>query len=248
MAATPPSAFVGREAELARLAAALEEAEQGRAPAIVVEGESGAGKTRLLREFAGLAADRGAKVLFGRCVDCGDAGPPYWPIIEALRPLTGPDDPGRGPGDDRWRYFEDVLDRLEEAGRHSPVVLLLDDLHWADRSTRDLLGFLLANLAGGPGPLVVAAVRSEALVPGHPLLLLLAELRRSRRAEFLTLDRLGKGDVAAQLASILGEAPEPELLGEIWRRSEGNPFFVEELAAAARFSSGGHPPTPGGRE
>jgi DNA-binding CsgD family transcriptional regulator/tetratricopeptide (TPR) repeat protein len=239
---------VGREAELARLAAALEEAGQGRAPAIVVEGESGAGKTRLLREFAGLAADRGAKVLFGRCVDCGDAGPPYWPIIEALRPLTGPDDPGRGPGDDRWRYFEDVLDRLEEAGRHSPVVLLLDDLHWADRSTRDLLGFLLANLAGGPGPLVVAAVRSEALVPGHPLLPLLAELRRSRRAEFLTLDRLGQGDVAAQLASILGEAPEPELLEEIWRRSEGNPFFVEELAAATRFSSGGHPPTPGGRE
>ena len=78
MAATPPSAFVGREAELARLTAALEEAGQGRAPAIVVEGESGAGKTRLLREFAALAAAHGAKVLFGRCVDCGDAGPPYW--------------------------------------------------------------------------------------------------------------------------------------------------------------------------
>jgi ATP/maltotriose-dependent transcriptional regulator MalT len=239
---------VGREAELARLAAALEEAGQGRAPAIVVEGESGAGKTRLLREFAALAAERGAKVLFGRCVDCGDAGPPYWPIIEALRPLAAPGDAGQGPGDDRWRYFEEVLDRLEEAGRHSPVVLLLDDLHWADRSTRDLLGFLLANLAGGAGPLVVAAVRSEALVPGHPLLPLLAELRRSRRAEFLTLDPLGKGDVAAQLTSILGEAPEPELLDEIWRRSEGNPFFVEELLAAARRSSGGLPPTPGGHE
>ena len=231
MAATPSSAFVGREAELARLAVALEEAGQGRAPAIVVEGESGAGKTRLLREFATRAAERRATVLFGRCVDCGDAGPPYWPIIEALRALPASDAaPGVG---DRGGFFEQVLDRLEEAGRRSPVVVLVDDLHWADRSTRDLLGFLLANLAGEPGPLVVTAVRSEALVPGHALLPLLAELRRSRRAEFLTLDPLGKGDVAAQLTSILGQPPEPELLDEIWRRSEGNPFFVEELLAAA---------------
>ena len=225
---------MGREAELARLVAALEEAGQGRAPAIVLEGESGAGKTRLLREFAALAAERGATVLFGRCVDCGDAGPPYWPIIEALRPASTGHEPGRGASGDRARFFEQVLDRLEDLGHLSPVALLLDDLHWADRSTRDLLGFLLANLAGEPGPLVVTAVRSEALVPGHPLLPLLAELRRSRRAEFLPLDRLGKGDVAAQLTSILGHAPEPALLEEIWRRSEGNPFYVEELLAAAR--------------
>ena len=234
MAAPPPSDFVGREAELARLVAALEEAGQGRAPAIVLEGESGAGKTRLLREFAALAAERGATVLFGRCVDCGDAGPPYWPIIEALRPASTGAEPGRGTSGDRARFFEQVLDRLEDLGRLSPVALLLDDLHWADRSTRDLLGFLLANLAGEPGPLVVTTVRSEALVPGHPLLPLLAELRRSRRAEFLPLDRLGKGDVAAQLTSMLGHAPEPDLLEEIWRRSEGNPFYVEELLAAAR--------------
>jgi DNA-binding CsgD family transcriptional regulator len=225
---------VGREAEIARLVAALEEAGQGRAPAIVVEGESGAGKTRLLREFAALAAERGATVLFGRCVDCGDAGPPYWPIIEALRSVSIAAEPGWAASDDRARFFEAVLDRLEDLGRHSPVALLVDDLHWADRSTRDLLGFLLANLAGEPGPLVVAAVRSEALVPGHPLVPLLAELRRSRRAEFLPLDRLGRSDVAAQLTSILGQAPEPGLLEEIWRRSEGNPFYVEELLAAAR--------------
>jgi DNA-binding NarL/FixJ family response regulator/tetratricopeptide (TPR) repeat protein len=234
VAAAPPSAFVGREAELARLAGAMEAAGRGRAPAIVVEGESGAGKTRLLREFAALAAERGATVLFGRCVDCGDAGPPYWPIIEALRPLSLPVEPGRGASDDRARFFEAVLDRLEDLGRHSPVALLLDDLHWADRSTRDLLGFLLANLAGEPGPLVVTAVRSEALLPGHPLLTLLAELRRSRRAEFVPLERLGRGDVATQLTSILGHAPEPDLLEEIWRRSEGNPFYVEELLAASR--------------
>lgn len=234
MAAPPPSDFVGREAELARLVAALEKAGQGRAPAIVLEGESGAGKTRLLREFAAVAAARGATVLFGRCVDCGDAGPPYWPIIEALRPASTGHEPGRGASGDRAGFFEQTLDRLEDLGHLSPVALLLDDLHWADRSTRDLLGFLLANLAGEPGPLVVTAVRSEALVPGHPLLPLLAELRRSRRAEFLPLDRLGKGDVATQLTSILGHAPEPDLLEEIWRRSEGNPFYVEELLAAAR--------------
>ena len=214
--------------------AALDDAGRGRPPAVVIEGESGAGKTRLLREFAALAAERDATVLFGRCVDCGDAGPPYWPFVEALRPLS----PGEAGTDsskgDRAGYFEEVLDRLEEAARRSPVVLLLDDLHWADRSTRDLLGFLLANFAEGPGPLVVVAVRSEALVPGHPVGPLLAELRRSRRAEFVRLERLGKAEVAAQLTSILGETPEPDLLEEIWRRSEGNPFFVEELLAAAR--------------
>ena len=250
MPATPPSAFVGREAELARLTAALAEAGAGRAPAAVVQGESGAGKTRLLREFASVAAGTGATVLFGRCVDCGEAGPPYWPVLEALRPLPGagsggqPGDSGAGragrSGADAGGragaagFFERVLDRLETAALRSPVVLILDDLHWADRSTRDLLGFLLANLAGGPGPLIVTAVRSEALGAGHPVLALLAELRRSRRADFLTLDRLGKVDVAAMLTTILGGPPGPDVLDEIWRRSEGNPFFVEELAAAAR--------------
>ena len=232
VAAASPSPFVGREAELARLAAALEDAGGGRAPAIVVEGESGAGKTRLLREFAAVGAGRGATVLLGRCVDCGDAAPPYWPFLEALRAL-GPADAGPTPAPPA-RFFELVLDRLETAGRRSPVVLIIDDLHWADRSTRDLLGFLLANLTGGPGPLVVTAVRSEALLPGHPLVALLAELRRSRRAEFMALDRLGREDVAALVASAAGREPEPDVLEEIWRRSDGNPFFVEELAAAAR--------------
>ena len=251
MSVAPPSAFVGREAELARLLTALDEARQNRTPAVVVEGESGAGKTRLLREFAAVATERGATVLFGRCVDCGDAGPPYWPFVEALRALpaldgsdssvtvaTGP--PGTA-ATGQAGYFAEVLDRLEAvAARRSPAVLLLDDLHWADRSTRDLLGFLLSNLAGRPGPLVVMTVRSEALLPGHPLVALLAELRRSRRAEFMTLERLGKEDVAAQVTSIIGENPEPELVDEIWRHSEGNPFFVEELLAAARA---GHPLT-----
>ena len=244
MSAVPPSAFVGRGPELARLLTALDQAHDARAPAIVVAGESGAGKTRLLREFAAVASGRGATSLFGRCVDCGDAGPPFWPFVEALRLLPDTETPGAAepewretagvPGEDRGRYFAEVLDRLVAAGRRSPVVLLFDDLQWADRSTRDLLGFLLANLAGGAGPLIVMTVRSEALVRGHPLVSLLAELRRSRRAEFMTLERLGKTDVAAQIASIVGEQPEPGLLDEIWRRSEGNPFFVEELLVAAR--------------
>ncbi|HYH49025.1 MAG TPA: AAA family ATPase [Acidimicrobiia bacterium] len=240
MAATLPSAFVGRDAELARLVAALHDARQGRAQAVVVEGESGAGKTRLLREFATVATDQGATVLVGRCIDCGEAGPPFWPFVEALRPLRGTGGPADRHRGDRAGYFEEVLDQLAKAAQHAPVVLLLDDLHWADGSTRDLLAFLVANLAGGPGPLVAVAVRREALVPGHPLVPLLGELRRSRRAEFITLERLSKSEVAAQLTSILGETPEPELLDDIWRRSEGNPFFVEELLESARS---GQPPT-----
>lgn len=240
MALTSTSAFVGREAELARLVAALHEAGQGRAGTVVVEGESGAGKTRLLREFAAVAAAQGATVLFGRGIDCGEAGPPFWPFSEALRPLADGAVGDRtytvegGSGADPSGYFEEVLERLEKAAQASSVVLLLDDLHWADRSSRDLLVFLAANFAGRPGPLIVVAVRTEALVPGHPLVPVLGELRRGRRTEFRTLERLSKAEVAAQLTSLLGEPPEPEMLDEVWRRSEGNPFYVEELAEATR--------------
>ena len=136
-----------------------------------------------------------------------------------------------GPGA-QARLFELVLGILLQLARRSPVVLVLEDMHWADRSTRDLLSFVLANL--GPDPvLVVATYRSDALVGGHPLHGLLAELRRNRRARFLELPRFTHDEVVAQLTGILGLPPRADLADAIWARSDGNPFFAEELLFAA---------------
>jgi DNA-binding CsgD family transcriptional regulator/tetratricopeptide (TPR) repeat protein len=250
--------FVGRNREVACLTAALEAAGAGRTTAVVVAGESGVGKTRLLTHFAGQAAERGATVLVGRCVELQDACPPYWPVLDAFRRLLGRLEPehvdelvgpfrhevapllpgGRPTGEliplrrGRARFFELVLGLAEQLAAHSTVALLIEDLHWADQSTRDLLGFLLANTIEDR-ILVVATYRDDGLTPDHPLLPLLAELRR-RRVGFLELAPFAEEELTQLVRGILGAEPEPELMAGIWSRSDGNPFFAEELLAAAR--------------
>ncbi|MFN2608776.1 MAG: AAA family ATPase [Acidimicrobiales bacterium] len=263
--------FVGRAAELAGLEAALGRATAGRAAAVVVGGESGVGKTRLVAELCGLARARGAIEAVGGCVDLGEGGLPYWPVVDAFRSLArrlGPDAaddllgdrradlalllpdlaaaaPGGARGFDgptaQTRLFEGVLRVLDHLGRRAPVVLVLEDLHWADRSTRDLLSFLLANLRE-QRVLLVATYRSDAVFGGHHLQPLLAELRRNRRAELVDVLRFTREELGAQLAAILGEEPRPELADAIWSRSDGNAFFAEELVAAAVDSGTGDLP------
>jgi DNA-binding CsgD family transcriptional regulator/tetratricopeptide (TPR) repeat protein len=251
--------FVGRRTELGLLEEALERVRTESSAAFVVGGESGVGKTRLVVEFAGRARRSGATVLMGSCIDMDDGALPYWPFVDALRGLLrrlgaasaealGPLgenlkrllpelDAGAhgatpaGPGA-QARLFELVLGILLQLARRSPVVLVLEDMHWADRSTRDLLSFLLANL--GPDPvLVVATYRSDALVGGHPLHALLAELRRNRRARFLELSRFTHEEIVAQITGIVGLPPRSDLAEAIWARSDGNAFFAEELLFAA---------------
>lgn len=250
--------FVGRHREVACLTAALETADAGRTTAVVVAGESGVGKTRLLTHFARLASERGATVLVGRCVELQDACPPYWPFLDAFRRLLGRLDPehvddlvgpfrhevapflpGARPNRElvphdrgRARFFELVLGLAERLAAHSTVALLLEDLHWADQSTRDLLGFLLANTIEDR-ILVVATYRDDGLTPDHPLLPLLAELLR-RRVGFLELAPFPEEELTALVRAILGADPDPELMAGIWSRSDGSPFFAEELLAAAR--------------
>jgi predicted ATPase len=119
---------------------------------------------------------------------------------------------------------------LHRIAERTPVLLVVEDLHWADQSTRDLLGFLVRNLRAGLA--LVLTCRSDELRPGHPLRPFLAELNRGGRAERLDLGRLGGRDLAELVAGILGEPPAPGLSREILARSEGNPFFAEELLAA----------------
>jgi ATP/maltotriose-dependent transcriptional regulator MalT len=237
------SRLIGREAELEELEAALAAAADGRPAPVLVTGDSGVGKTRLLAELQRRAGDGGALVLSGEAIDFGDEGElPYLPLVAALRPLArsgtlpeavapllpGLTASGSDPGEDAQpRLFEALLSLLDELGRERVVLLVLEDLHWADRSTRAALRFLARSLTT-ERVLLVASYRSDELDRRHPLRPLLAELDAHR----ITLDPLTREQMAEQLAEILDAAPDPELLDRVWTRSGGNPLFGEELLAA----------------
>jgi hypothetical protein len=256
--------LVGRAAEAARLGAAFERAAAGQATVVVVAGEAGVGKTRLVAELADRVRRRGALALAGGCLDVGDGVVAYAPVVEALRPLPGllapeelervlggaraelarlvpelaaPDTtpPGEAVATVPGRLFELLLGVVHRLAERGPVLLVVEDLHWADRSTRDLLGFLVRNLRGAVA--LVLTYRTDELHRRHPLRPFLAELERGGRAERLELGRLDRRELAELLGGILGEPADPGLVEEILARSEGNPFFAEELLAARREGS-----------
>jgi DNA-binding CsgD family transcriptional regulator/antitoxin (DNA-binding transcriptional repressor) of toxin-antitoxin stability system len=249
----PTSPFVGREPELDTLSTALRAVAAGEPAVLVVGGEAGVGKTRLLEEFAARARLGGARVLAGGCVELGEDGLPFAPVVAALRGLLRDAEPGieellaparddlarllpelgRRLPDGPWpgnrgRLFEVLLDLLERLGRQQPLVLLLEDLHWADRSTREFVG-VVARSIRDTSVLLVLSFRSDELHRGHPLRPFLAELGRVRGVDRLELPRFGRAEVAALLAGLLGRTPAPVLLDDVLRRSEGNAFFVELL-------------------
>jgi predicted ATPase len=247
--------LVGRAAELARLRAALAEAAAGRPATVVVAGEAGVGKTRLVTELAGEAGGDGVLTLVGGCLDVGDGTLPYAPVVEALRSLAAalpPEALAEVLGDARGelarlvpelgtpapepltttpgRMFELLLGVLHRLAGRGPVLLVVEDLHWADRSTRDLLGFLTRNLHAGVA--TVLTYRADALHRHHPLRPFLAELERGRRSERLELGRLSRHELADLIAEILGRRPASRLVADVLARSDGNPFFTEELLAS----------------
>jgi DNA-binding CsgD family transcriptional regulator/tetratricopeptide (TPR) repeat protein len=134
-------------------------------------------------------------------------------------------------GSGQGRLFEHVLLLLERLAARAPLVVVIEDLHWADRSTMDLLGFLGRNLREGP-ILLIATYRSDELHRRHPLLPFLAEQERGGRAERLVLNRFDRAELAAQIRAILGSEPGLELIQRIEARSQGNAFYAEELLAA----------------
>jgi ATP/maltotriose-dependent transcriptional regulator MalT len=257
-------AFVGRAAELAELEQLLGSARSGRAQLVFVGGESGVGKSRLADELADRARKAGDRVLWGDCVELGDGELPYGAIVSALRPLARAEDPifselGQvrpelarllpelgAPGDlnvepysgtGRARMFELLLGLLERLGRSTPVVLVLEDLHWADRSTRELIAFLSRNLCK-ERVLLIGTYRSDELHRRHPLRPLLAELERAERVHRVALIRFSRDELRQQLHGILGAEPDAALLDRLWRRSEGNALFAEELLAAGSDGAG----------
>ena len=259
--------FVGRVEELYVLEAARVRVADGDPAVVLVGGEAGVGKTRLVAELTARCARDRTRVLVGGCVPVGDGALPYAPIVEALRillgdvgvnevrELVGPSWPGLarmlpalGAPDHsdqpeqaaQARLFELLLGMLGRLGEQAPLVLVVEDLHWADRSTRDLLAFLVRNLRR-ERVLVVITYRNDE--PGQQRLgPYLAELDRGP-VQRLELSRLDQAETGAQLVGILGAAPAADLVEEVFARSQGNPFFTEELLAVVRAGSGALPVT-----
>ncbi len=231
---------------------------------VFVAGESGIGKSRLVDHFAERAKAGGTRVLWGDCIDLGDSELPYAPLVSALRSLVrsghpvfeqlGPQRaelarllPELGtPGDlivepyagsAQGRLFELLLMLFEKLSEESPVLLVIDDLHWADRSTRDFLAFLARNVCS-QRLLVVSTFRVDELHRRHPLRPFLAEIERTERASRVPVERFTLEEISEQVAAILGAQPDEDLLDRVWARSEGNPLFAEEILAAEREGDG----------
>jgi DNA-binding CsgD family transcriptional regulator len=251
---------VGREAELTRLSEALHRAREGEARAVLLAGDAGVGKTRVLDEAGKRAAGAGTTVLVGHCVDLGDVGLPYLPFTEILGALAADErfsaavaghpvaERLLGSGTDavrdvdgRLRLFEGIAGLLAEVADVAPLLLVLEDLHWADQSSRDLLRFLLTRGVLRRRLAVFASYRADDLHRRHPLRPLLAELIRLPVVERLELRPLADPDVA-RLVRSLERRPLPEAtVRRIVERAEGNAFYAEELLAATDSGAGGVP-------
>ena len=252
------SRFVGRAEELGQLVAALERVEVGRPVIVLLAGEAGVGKTRLLAELADQAESRRVRVLVGGCMDVGDVGLPYLPIVAALRGFASdahngdllvtaakglpgldqllPELAGETTAASAWvgleqlQLFDAVRALLVRLSEETPVLVVLEDFHWADRSTRDLLVFLVQTLHGRVA--LVVSYRATGVDRHHPLSPVLAGLIRQPNVERLELYPFGRADLAVHLAAISGQHLPGAVVDQIFARSEGNPFYAEELVAA----------------
>ncbi|HEY3647533.1 MAG TPA: AAA family ATPase [Streptosporangiaceae bacterium] len=224
-------AFVGRAGELGTLERALAAARAGRGAAILVAGDAGIGKTRLAAELIRRARDGGFATLLGRSIDLVGTELPYQPFAEALRPLGAGPRPADTPAGSQLRVFEETLARLTDHAAAAPVLLVLEDLHWADTSTLDLVVFLAHNLAERPVVLLATNRRDEPSSKGR-MARLADGVRRSGSGLVLDLGPLPPEDLTALLAPAPDARLAPELADAIVARSAGNPFFAEELLAA----------------
>jgi class 3 adenylate cyclase/tetratricopeptide (TPR) repeat protein len=251
--------FVGREVERAELRRCLDRASHGRGALVMIGGEPGVGKTRLAEELAAEARQRGLLALTGHCYEMEGAPPyiPFVEILEAtarvvpaaaLREALGdaapevaklmpelrrlfPDIavPLELPPEQERRYlFNCMLEFIERAGRAQPLFLVLEDLHWADDSTLLLLQHIAQRLSEIP-VLILGTYRDVELDVARPLARALEELLRQRLAHDLALKRLPEAGVEAMLRALSGQEPPTPLVQAVYRETEGNPFFVEEV-------------------
>jgi DNA-binding SARP family transcriptional activator/pimeloyl-ACP methyl ester carboxylesterase/tetratricopeptide (TPR) repeat protein len=223
-------AFIGRVRELGLLEEALHATASGTGTTVLVRGDAGIGKTRLASELAARARARGFSVLVGRCLDLVGTELPYQPFADALRPLVTelPWVDGRS----QLHVFEETLAVLSGLAADAPVLLVLEDLHWADPTTLDLVVFLAHNV-DERRVLLLGTHRADEPSSAERVQRLADGIRRSGSALFVELAAFGREEVAALLTARAGAPPPAPVTDAIVARSEGNPFFAEELLAAA---------------
>jgi len=229
------SVLIGRSAELDRLAALADTVDGGQAPAIaIVGGEAGVGKTRLVSEL--IARLKEGTAVYAGQADAGSFGRPFELLLDSL-------DANRANRDERVALLADRdrpteerlrlgLDIVHDLTSRAPSVLVFDDLHWADAESVALFERLAEH---GTGPrLLVGTYRPDALNRRHPVSELLPRLGRRHAVTHIHLGRLSVGDVGSFLAAVYGRMPSYRVIEALHARTGGNPFFLEELLAAAR--------------
>ncbi|TCC53819.1 helix-turn-helix transcriptional regulator [Kribbella capetownensis] len=256
--------LVGRSTEMAALLSAVDDARTRRAGAVVLSGDAGVGKTRLLDEVATGAHERGFGVLVGHCTDFGDAGLPYLPFTEMFGRLAGErpelvesvltNFPAIGrllpthrligaqtvPQEgqlDRAALFDAVLGAFTALSTSEPLLVIIEDTHWADDSTRDLIGFLITRLTSQRLALVVS-YRSDDLHRRHPLRRPIAEWSRNPRVRRVNVAPLDSDESRTLLDSLVSKPLSEAEVRRILDRAGGNAFFTEELVAAASMGDG----------
>ncbi len=253
--------FAGRDAELDLLCGALGALEATGARTILVGGEAGIGKTRLIEEFRPRARTAGSLVASGVCTPTEGGGLPYGPVVGVVRDLsrqldeaTGAailararrrlgldDDPsGSSPGlaneMGKTHLFEALLSCFIALAERAPVVIVFEDLHWADSASVEVIDFLARNLDTSP-LLLVGTFRRDDLEHDQTQARLLAELGRHRAVSQLELTGLDADATGILMHGLLGREPEWALREAVYARSGGNPFFAEELTAARDATS-----------
>ncbi|MFE1522254.1 BTAD domain-containing putative transcriptional regulator, partial [[Kitasatospora] papulosa] len=254
---SPPSSpgehdrLVGRADELSALQRAVEPALGNGTAVVLLEGEPGVGKSRLMKEIARNVEDRGALVVWGHCLE-GEGRPTMWPWVETVSRLLAVipesrralwaardlghlvDSPPRKSAappipdsNARFRLLEQVVDLITEAASERPIVLMLDDLQWADTSSLQLLDHVVSRLP--PGTAVVSAFRDLSPSPRLELVRTLAAASRTTGHRRISVGPLGITEVSELIQLETGIRLAPDVAETIRLRTAGNPFFVQEL-------------------
>ncbi|WP_341935824.1 AAA family ATPase [Microbacterium sp. LWO14-1.2] len=250
----PSTAMVGREAETRVVRAVFERSLEGTPVALLVEGEAGIGKSRLLREFAAEVANR-ADVHVGWCLDLGASRTPFGPLVGILRsivsqlgaesvraqlgvgaealgmllPELNPTERSQTSPD---RVRDAIAALIEVAAERNPQVLIVEDLHWADDSTLAILAFLMRSLTRGRIMLLLSC-RSDDVRRGDAVSSFIGESTRARLLDRVQVDRLDADAVRELAEAIIGQPLSDTALERIRSRAEGVPFFIEEIAGCS---------------